>query len=121
MGIKIKKIITRKKIKKFRKVIWEGLKIKLPIRKPRPAHTDHIVAPMPGTILRIPVKVGDTIKKERVPAVVLDAMKMHNELCPKILPCRVEEILVSVGDAVKKGDVLIKLLVIIEKKKKDSS
>lgn len=39
-----------------------------------------IKAPMPGTILKINVKVGDTVKKGDV-VCVLEAMKMENDIC----------------------------------------
>ncbi|MBE6662370.1 MAG: biotin/lipoyl-binding protein [Ruminococcaceae bacterium] len=39
-----------------------------------------IKAPMPGTILKINAKVGDTVKKGDV-VCVLEAMKMENDIC----------------------------------------
>lgn len=39
-----------------------------------------IKAPMPGTILKINVKVGDAVKKGDV-VCVLEAMKMENDIC----------------------------------------
>ena len=39
-----------------------------------------IKAPMPGTILKINVKVGDSVKKGDV-VCVLEAMKMENDIC----------------------------------------
>ena len=39
-----------------------------------------IKAPMPGTILKINVKVGDTVKSGDV-VCVLEAMKMENDIC----------------------------------------
>ena len=39
-----------------------------------------VKAPMPGTINRINVKVGDAVKKGDVLA-VLEAMKMENDIC----------------------------------------
>ncbi len=39
-----------------------------------------IKAPMPGTILKINVKIGDAVKKGDV-VCVLEAMKMENEIC----------------------------------------
>ena len=37
-------------------------------------------APMPGTIVRINVKAGDSVKKGDV-LLVLEAMKMENDIC----------------------------------------
>ncbi len=39
-----------------------------------------IKAPMPGTILKLNVKVGDSVKKGDV-VCVLEAMKMENDIC----------------------------------------
>ena len=39
-----------------------------------------IKAPMPGTLLKINVKVGDSVKKGDV-VCVLEAMKMENDIC----------------------------------------
>ncbi len=39
-----------------------------------------IKAPMPGTIVKVGVNVGDTVKKGGV-MLVLEAMKMENEIC----------------------------------------
>ena len=39
-----------------------------------------IKAPMPGTILKINAKVGDSVKKGDV-VCVLEAMKMENDIC----------------------------------------
>ena len=44
-----------------------------------PAGGEKVNAPMPGTILSVNVKVGDTVKKGDV-LVVLEAMKMENEI-----------------------------------------
>lgn len=44
-----------------------------------PAGGEKVNAPMPGTILSVNVKVGDTVKKGQV-LVVLEAMKMENEI-----------------------------------------
>ena len=38
-----------------------------------------IVAPMPGKVVRVLVKAGDTVRA-RQPVVVVEAMKMENEL-----------------------------------------
>lgn len=38
-----------------------------------------VVAPMPGTIVSMKVKVGDTVTKDTVVA-ILEAMKMENEI-----------------------------------------
>lgn len=45
-----------------------------------PAGGEKVLSPMPGTILSIKVKDGDTVSKGQV-LFVLEAMKMENEIC----------------------------------------
>lgn len=59
-------------------------------------------SPMPGKVLDIMVKVGDEVE-EGTPLVILEAMKMENELKASA-PARVAEIHVEAGQAVE-GDV----------------
>lgn len=68
---------------------------------------DYIVkAPLPGTIMSIPVKPGDTVAAGDT-VCVLEAMKMENDVhTPK--GGKVKKVLVSVGDAVPQdGDIMI--------------
>lgn len=67
---------------------------------PRP-----VKAPMPGLVVRIEVKEGDTVKAGQ-PVVAMEAMKMENELKAEA-PGVVSRILVAPGTAVEKGAVLI--------------
>ena len=61
-------------------------------------------APMPGTILNVLVKVGDTVT-EGQNLMVLEAMKMENEmLAPKA--GKVVQIAVTKGQSVATGDLL---------------
>ena len=63
-----------------------------------------IVAPMPGRIVRVLVGVGDEVAV-RQPVVVVEAMKMENELrSPKT--GRIRELSVSAGASVEAGKVL---------------
>ncbi len=64
-----------------------------------------IKAPMPGSVLEVMVNVGDNIKDGDV-LVVLEAMKMENELTASQAGT-VAEILVKKGDTVNSGDPLI--------------
>lgn len=64
-------------------------------------------SPLPGTILNISVKVGDTVKAGQV-LVVIEAMKMENEI-PAPCDGRVAQILVSQGASVNTGAALISL------------
>ncbi len=76
---------------------------------PKPAKTEGggtvLKAPMPGTILAIKVKEGETISKGQV-LLVLEAMKMENEIMA-IADGKVISINVSKGAAVRAGDPLI--------------
>lgn len=64
-----------------------------------------IKAPMPGLILEISVKVGQTVK-ENDPLLILEAMKMENSfLSPR--DGIIKSIAVVKGNAVDKGQLLI--------------
>ena len=64
-----------------------------------------VEAPMPGTILKILVSNGQSVKSGD-PLVVLEAMKMENEIAS---PCDgvVSSICVNTGDTVDAGKVLL--------------
>ncbi|MGI6049636.1 MAG: biotin/lipoyl-containing protein [Acetivibrionales bacterium] len=66
-----------------------------------------ITAPMPGTILDIRVKPGDSVNKGTV-VIILEAMKMENEiLSPQ--DATVASINVTKGQQVNSGDVMLTL------------
>ncbi|MBR3486962.1 MAG: biotin/lipoyl-binding protein [Clostridia bacterium] len=74
-----------------------------------PAHStgaaETISAPMPGTIVSVNVKVGDSFKRGQV-LLVLEAMKMENEiLAPR--DGRVVNLNTQKGSNVNSGDILI--------------
>ena len=62
-------------------------------------------APMPGTILDVKVKVGDTVKNGQA-VCVLEAMKMENEI-PATKDGKITSVLASKGASVNTGDVLV--------------
>lgn len=64
-----------------------------------------VSAPMPGTILDIPVKEGDSVKAGQL-CVILEAMKMENELPA---PCDgvVKSVNVTKGASVNTAEVLV--------------
>ena len=63
-----------------------------------------IVAPMPGKVVRLLVKAGDTVEAGQG-LLVVEAMKMQNEIrSPK--SGTVERVLAAEGQAVNAGDVL---------------
>ena len=61
-------------------------------------------APMPGTILKVNVNVGDTVTEGQA-IMVLEAMKMENEI-PAPCAGKVVSVNVKQGDAVETGTVL---------------
>lgn len=63
------------------------------------------VSPMPGTILKILVKVGDEVKVNQ-PLMILEAMKMENEIVSD-KNGKVEAVHVDLGQTVNAGDALI--------------
>lgn len=66
-----------------------------------------IESPMPGTVLKMNVKVGDTVAEGQAVA-VLEAMKMENDI---VAPSAgtVASVNVSVGDAIDTGAVIVTL------------
>jgi biotin carboxyl carrier protein len=72
-----------------------------------PAGSVTITSPMPGTILNVNVKAGDTVKKGQV-LLILEAMKMENEI---VAPAdgKISSVNVSKSSVVSVGDVLISL------------
>jgi len=73
------------------------------IGKPTVAEGE-VIAPMPGKILAIKVKVGDRVRYQDV-LCILEAMKMENEIMAPVEGV-VREIRVAEGQEVKYGDVL---------------
>ena len=63
-----------------------------------------MVAPLPGTINEIKVKVGDKVNAGDT-VVILEAMKMQNDITATA-DGTLHEIRVNPGDNVKTGDVL---------------
>jgi biotin carboxyl carrier protein len=71
------------------------------------AGQDGLFAPVPGKIVDVFVKPGDAVD-EGTPLVVLEAMKMENELrSPK--KGRVTAVLVTKGDTAERGQLLVGL------------
>ena len=65
---------------------------------------EKVTSPMPGNILSVAVKEGDTVK-EGQQLMILEAMKMENEICA---PCdgTVASVGVNAGATVESGAVL---------------
>jgi acetyl/propionyl-CoA carboxylase alpha subunit len=70
------------------------------------AATDRIVTPMPGKVIQVYVKAGDSVKRGQALA-VLEAMKMEHTLSAPADET-VESIGVAVGDQVAEGTVVIR-------------
>lgn len=66
---------------------------------------ERLVAPMPGKIVRVLVRPGDPVRP-RQPLVVIEAMKMENEL-RALRDGAVAEVLVQEGQSVDVGALLV--------------
>lgn len=75
---------------------------------------DKIVSPMPGKVVKIPVKVGDRLEAGDIVAVI-EAMKMQSNYKVNS-ECVVKEILVNEGDSVNSNQVIMTLDVINNEK-----
>jgi biotin carboxyl carrier protein len=64
-----------------------------------------VLSPMPGRVVRVPVKVGDRVKAGQ-PVAVVEAMKMENELSA-VRDGDVREVLVAAGKTVDAGEKLV--------------
>lgn len=66
-----------------------------------------IIAPIPGKVFKLNVKVGDEVKKGDV-VVVLDAMKMENNIETKIAG-KIKEVKVALNEMIDSGQVMVVL------------
>ena len=73
----------------------------------KPSGPAPLRAPMPGLIVQLRVKVGDTVAAG-AGLVVMEAMKMENEL-RTVAAGKVRAVHVTVGAAVEKGALLVEL------------
>lgn len=76
-------------------------------KAPAAAGAVTVKAPMPGNILDVKIKAGDSVKAGDI-LVILEAMKMENEI---VAPQdgTVASINVNKGDTVNSGDVLVSM------------
>ena len=72
-----------------------------------PADAEPVKAPMPGNIMKVNVKVGDTVKKGDT-LCVLEAMKMENDIKAG-KDATIAAVHVSQGATVNTGDLLVSL------------
>lgn len=68
---------------------------------------ENIIAPIPGKVLSISVKKGQTVKADDL-VLILEALKMENEIYCNV-GGEVIDIKVNEGDSVNANDVLIVL------------
>ncbi len=80
---------------------------KVVAKAPTASGSYQIKAPLPGTILSVACKVGDTVKASDT-VIILEAMKMENTIHAG-RDGKVASISVAQGDAVLEGAVLITL------------
>ncbi|HHT86659.1 MAG TPA: biotin/lipoyl-binding protein [Clostridiales bacterium] len=72
--------------------------------KVTPSEGESILAPMPGTILRVNIKEGDHVKKNDC-LFILEAMKLENEImAPR--DCKIVSVNVTQGTSVNAKDLL---------------
>jgi len=64
-----------------------------------------VESPMPGTVMKYTVNVGDTVSHHQVVA-ILEAMKMENEIVAPVAG-KVTAIVTAAGSPVNAGDVLL--------------
>ena len=70
-----------------------------------PTGANTILAPMPGKILGVNVKKGDSVKRGDI-ICILEAMKMQNEIMAT-QDGKVSDVRVTVGQTVSTGDALV--------------
>ncbi|MBR0424813.1 MAG: biotin/lipoyl-binding protein [Clostridia bacterium] len=77
---------------------------KAPVAAKPVGEGEKVTSPMPGNILSVSVKEGDTVK-EGQQLMILEAMKMENEI---LAPCagKVTSIAVTKGSTVESGTLL---------------
>ena len=104
-SVKLKEEIVRVKTPTLvRKPINAAME---PVKISPVASRAKIIAPIPGVILSINVKVGDTVKENDL-LLVLEAMKMENSIASEKSGV-VTAINVTVGQQVLQGEVMIEL------------
>ena len=76
-------------------------------QKAQPITSKTVEAPLPGRIIDINVKVGDTVTVGQQVA-VLEAMKMENSI-PTNYAGTVKQILVAIGDTIPANGIIIEV------------
>jgi pyruvate carboxylase subunit B len=76
-------------------------------RRPKASREGHVTTAMPGTVVDILVKSGDTLKAGDA-VLVIEAMKMENEV-PAPIAGKVKAINVAKGDSVNPDEALVEI------------
>jgi biotin carboxyl carrier protein len=74
---------------------------------PASGENEKVVAPMPGKIIELNVRVGDSVKKGQA-LLIMEAMKMHNP----VLAAKggiISQLFVKVNDPVQSGQPLLSI------------
>lgn len=74
-------------------------------RRPKAKEPGDVTAPMPGTVIKVKVNVGDQVKAGDT-VLIIEAMKMENEVHTPITGT-VQEIFVKEGDSVNPDEALV--------------
>ena len=90
----------------FRRPRAAELLKKIPEKSPKDT-SRFILSPMPGRIVAISVRPGDSVKAGEE-LVVVDAMKMENVLCAE-RDGVVAEVLVSAGDSISVDQIILEM------------
>ena len=104
------KVTVDKEIKPMKKVapaprVAQAATAAAPAPAATSGKTSSVTTPLPGTILKVMVKVGDKVTAGQA-VVLLEAMKMENNI-ESDYAGTVTAVKVSQGDSVMEGDVLI--------------
>jgi acetyl/propionyl-CoA carboxylase alpha subunit len=84
-------------------LVLDSMGIKLAVE----SHNLDIKAPMPGKVIEVNVKEGDTILKGDA-ILILEAMKMENVLKAEN-DCTIKKVLVKSSESVEKNQILVEL------------
>lgn len=84
---------------------FDLLLAKMGINSSQAVKNDHLKAPMPGKVLEVKVKEGQSVQKGEV-LLILEAMKMENVL-KATHDTTVSQIKIKQGDTVEKGQLLL--------------
>jgi len=76
-------------------------------RRPKASREGHVTTAMPGTVVDILVKVGDSLKAGDA-VLVIEAMKMENEV-PAPIAGKVKAVHVTKGDSVNPDEALVEI------------